>query len=34
MLWGPHGIWADSEDSIYVAEVLSGARLQKLARKR
>jgi hypothetical protein len=32
--WGPHGIWSDSEGSIYVAEVLEGARLQKFARKR
>jgi len=32
--WGPHGIWVDSEGSIYVAEVLEGARLQKFARKR
>jgi sugar lactone lactonase YvrE len=30
--WGPHGIWTDSEGSIYVAEVLEGARLQKFAR--
>jgi DNA-binding beta-propeller fold protein YncE len=30
--WGPHGIWCDSEGSIYVAEVLNGARLQKFAR--
>ena len=30
--WGPHGIWVDSEGSIYVAEVLDGARLQKFAR--
>jgi DNA-binding beta-propeller fold protein YncE len=32
--WGPHGIWTDSEGSIYVAEVLEGARLQKFARRR
>jgi DNA-binding beta-propeller fold protein YncE len=32
--WGPHGIWTDSEDSIYVGEVLEGARLQKFARKK
>ena len=32
MFWGPHGIWTDSEGSIYVAEVLNGARLQKFAR--
>jgi sugar lactone lactonase YvrE len=30
--WGPHGIWCDSEGSIYVAEVLDGRRLQKFAR--
>jgi DNA-binding beta-propeller fold protein YncE len=30
--WGPHGIWTDSEDSLYVSEVLGGARLQKFAR--
>ena len=30
--WGPHCIWVDSEDSIYVAEVLGGSRLQKFAR--
>ena len=30
--WGPHGIWCDSEGSIYVAEVLEGRRLQKFAR--
>ena len=30
--WGPHGIWTDSEGSIYVAEVLEGRRLQKFAR--
>ncbi len=30
--WGPHGIWCDKEGSIYVAEVLNGARLQKFAR--
>jgi len=32
--WGPHGIWCDSEGSIYVAEVLNGARLQKFARRK
>lgn len=32
--WGPHGIWTDSEGSIYVGEVLEGARLQKFARKK
>ena len=32
--WGPHGIATDSEGSIYVSEVLEGARLQKFARKR
>ena len=30
--WGPHCIWTDSEGSIYVAEVLGGARLQKFRR--
>jgi len=30
--WGPHGIWTDSEGSIYVAEVLNGQRVQKFAR--
>ncbi|HWO72057.1 MAG TPA: peptidyl-alpha-hydroxyglycine alpha-amidating lyase family protein [Dehalococcoidia bacterium] len=30
--WGPHGIWTDSEGSVYVAEVLNGQRLQKFAR--
>jgi DNA-binding beta-propeller fold protein YncE len=30
--WGPHGIWVDSEGSIYIAEVLNGARMQKFAR--
>lgn len=30
--WGPHGIWTDSEGSIYVGEVLEGQRLQKFAR--
>jgi len=32
--WGPHGIWADSEGSIYIAEVLNGARMQKFARRK
>jgi sugar lactone lactonase YvrE len=32
--WGPHGIWADSEDSMYVAEVLEGQRLQKFVRRK
>ena len=32
--FGPHGIWTDSEGSIYVAEVLQGARLQKFARRK
>lgn len=32
--WGPHGIWTDSEGSIYVSEVLDGQRVQKFARKR
>jgi hypothetical protein len=30
--WGPHSIWADSEGSVFVGEVLEGARLQKFAR--
>ena len=30
--WAPHGIWTDSEGSMYVSEVLQGARLQKFAR--
>ncbi len=30
--WGPHCIWTDSEDSIYISEVLGGARVQKFAR--
>ncbi len=30
--WGPHGIWTDSEGSIYVSEVLDGQRVQKFAR--
>ena len=32
--WGPHGIWTDSEGSIYIAEVLNGQRLQKFARRK
>jgi hypothetical protein len=32
--WGPHAIWVDSEQSLYVGEVLEGQRLQKFARKR
>lgn len=28
----PHGCWVDSEGSLYVSEVLDGARLQKFAR--
>ena len=32
--WGPHGIWCDSEGSIYIAEVLEGQRVQKFARVR
>lgn len=34
LFWGPHGIWVDSEGSIYVSEVLDGARLQKFARRK
>jgi DNA-binding beta-propeller fold protein YncE len=30
--WGPHGIWADTEGSVYVSEVLEGQRLQKFVR--
>jgi DNA-binding beta-propeller fold protein YncE len=30
--WGPHTLWKDSEQAIYVGEVLGGARLQKFAR--
>jgi hypothetical protein len=30
--WGPHGIWKDSDESVYVTEVLDGQRLQKFAR--
>jgi hypothetical protein len=32
--WGPHGISADSEGSIFVGEVLEGQRLQKFVRVR
>jgi streptogramin lyase len=32
--WGPHSIWKDSEQAVYVGEVLWGARLQKFARVR
>jgi hypothetical protein len=27
--WGPHTIWVDSEQSLYIGEVLNGRRLQK-----
>jgi DNA-binding beta-propeller fold protein YncE len=30
----PHGIWKDSEQSLYVGEVMDGARLQKFVRTR
>jgi streptogramin lyase len=30
--WGPHCVWKDSEQALYVSEVLGGARLQKFAR--
>lgn len=30
--WGPHCIWKDGEEALYVSEVLGGARLQKFAR--
>jgi len=29
----PHGVWTDSEDSLYVGEVLEGQRIQKFVRK-
>ncbi len=32
--FAPHGIWCDSEGSMYVAEVLQGQKLQKFARKK
>jgi len=32
LFFGPHGIWVDSESSIYVSEVLDGQRVQKFAR--
>ena len=31
--FGPHTVWTDSEGSIFVGEVLEGARLQKFARR-
>lgn len=31
--WGPHSVWKDREQSLYVAEVLEGARLQKFERR-
>ena len=34
LFYAPHGIWVDSEGSIYVSEVLEGKRLQKFARKK
>ena len=30
--WGPHSVWVDSEDNLYVGEVLEGQRVQKFAR--
>lgn len=30
--FGPHGIWRDAEESIYVTEVLDGQRIQKFVR--
>jgi NHL repeat len=32
--WGPHTIWVDSEDNLYVGEVLEGQRVQKFARRK
>jgi hypothetical protein len=32
--YGPHGVWVDSEGSIYVAETLAGSKLQKFARRK
>ena len=32
--WGPHCIWVDSQQDIYVGEVLEGRRIQKFARKK
>ena len=32
--YGPHSIWKDSDEAIYVGEVLEGQRLQKFARKK
>jgi len=29
----PHGVWTDSQDSLYVGEVLEGQRIQKFLRK-
>ena len=30
--WGPHTIWVDSEENLYIGEVLDGQRVQKFAR--
>jgi DNA-binding beta-propeller fold protein YncE len=32
--WGPHTIWVDSEENMYVGEVLEGQRIQKFARRK
>jgi hypothetical protein len=32
--WGPHTIWVDSEENLYVGEVLEGQRIQKFARRK
>jgi len=32
--WGPHSVWVDSEDNLYVGEVLEGQRVQKFARRK
>ena len=32
--FGPHCIWKDGEEAIYVGEVLEGQRLQKFARRK
>lgn len=34
MFYGPHCIWKDSEESLYIGEVLEGRRLQKFARRK
>jgi len=32
--WGPHTIWVDSEENLYIGEVLEGQRVQKFARRK